>query len=295
MDPESTRAAAHTAPTGRADEKGGSRSGEPPARTPRDFGALWLPLMRSLTAVTRSWLVWKNADAALAGIGDIDSAAMKAEWPEISTAFRAWAAEERLLPTTVCPHIPGGLNLLALPADSGSILELGVKETKVFRGSILFRTEDLLPLAELDARGFRRLRPGAEGVFKLVLNGARPGGRADEAGLAAKDVRRLLRLDPEGARLAAPLFGPAAPSALAAASAAAAGGWDRRAMMALETWAILRGPRHPRLLARRAWFRLRGSRSCPIVRALLGDHRRIPGDRPRWLAEVRREHVLHGG
>ena len=266
----------------------------PIGRTAPEFGMLWLRLIRRLTDLTSTWLVWKNADSALAGIGDIDSAAAQVEWPVTAAAFRTWASEESLLPVTICPHIPGGLNLIALPGDSALILEMGVKARKMFRGSTLFAIEDLLPLSQLDPRGFRRLRPGAEGLFKLVLNGIKPGGRVDEAGLASKHVRDLLREDPEGAQRAAALFGPASGRARAGARAAAAGGWDRGAMLAVETWALLRGPRHPDVLARRAWFRLRGTQSCPVVRSLLRDHRRIPLDRDRWFREVEREHVLHG-
>ena len=262
------------------------------ARTAAEFGRLWLSLMRALTGATSTWMVWKNADAVLAGIGDVDSAAAQAEWPTIARAFQAWARDVDVLPITNCAHIPGGMNLIAIPSDSATMLELGVKTSKTFRGSALFSIDDLIPLSELDPRGFRKLRPGAEGLFKLFLNGAKPGGRLDSVGMASKQVRDLIRADAEGVRRAAVLFGPVSASARAAARAAAVGDWDRRAVVSVEAWALVRGASHPGMFARRAWFRLGGRRSCPVVRALLGAHRRVPADRETWLREVAREHDL---
>ncbi len=256
------------------------------------FGALWLQLLRQLTDETTTWMVWKNADSALSGAGDVDAAASPREWAIVERDFRRWAFANDLGPITACPHIPGGLNLIAMPHDADAFLEMGVKERRSFRGSQMFAVDDLQPLTELDPRGFRRLRPGAEGLFKLFLNGMRPGGRCDDAGLRAKRVRELVRADRDGARAAALLFGPAAGAALDAADAAAGGQWDRGAALRVETWCLARGVADPGLLARRLGFRAFARQRCPIVAALLGDRRRMPGDRARWLHEVGREHAL---
>ena len=73
----------------------------------------------------------------------------------------------------------------------------------MFRGSTLFVLEQLQPLTMMDDRGFRRVRPGAEGLLKLVLNGSRWGGRPNMEGLHTKHVVELLEQDPEGSELAA--------------------------------------------------------------------------------------------
>ena len=158
----------------------------------RDRTQLWLPLLQRLSEVCPSWLVWKNADSAFTGTGDIDSAAPDGEWQNIEREFRAWATQQEIGPAIVCRHIPGGLNLVAVPMDGSTLLEVGVKANKLWRGSILFVLDDLLPLVEWDQRGFRRVRPGAEGLFKLLLNGVRWDGNPNQDGLVSKHVIELL-------------------------------------------------------------------------------------------------------
>jgi hypothetical protein len=261
--------------------------------TDPDRTDLWLPLLRRLTALAPRWLVWKNAESAFEGTGDIDAAAPTLDWPVIEAEFRRWATERGVGPVVVCRHIPGGLNLIALPPSSPTFLEMGIKARRIWRGSTLFVLEDLLPMAFVDARGFRRLRPGAEGFFKLLLNGTRRDGRANEAGMRAKHVRELLRADPEGVRQAARLLGPARRAAVIGASRAAEGGWDRRAMLAVEGWALLRALGEPRVSLPRLQFRLRGRASCPVVAAILGQGRRIPADRDAWLRRLAEDHVIY--
>ena len=258
-----------------------------------DRRALWLPLLQRLTGASAAWVVWKNVESALTGIGDIDAAAPDGDWPVIERVFREWAAERDLGPVIVCRHIPGGLNLLAVPPHMSTLLEMGVKARRVWRGSTLFVLDDLLPLMELDARGFRRIRPGAEGLFKLLLNGVRWDGRPDQEALKSKNVAALLRADPEGVRQAAALLGPAAAAAVAGARQVAAGGWNRPAMLLVQSWALARGLREPSVMVRRARFRLRAADLCPVVHAILRDQRRIPADRAGWLDRVAADHVIH--
>jgi hypothetical protein len=263
------------------------------AAATEDRSDLWLPLLRRLTAISPSWVVWKNVDSALHGIGDIDAAAAPADWPLIEREFIAWAASAGAGPVVTCPHIPGGLNLVAAPQGMTTLLEMGVKARKIWRGATLFALEDLAPMVEIDPRGFRRLRPGAEGLFKFVLNGTRWSGRPDWNGIREKHVVELLRRDPEGAELALRLLGPGAPALRRAIAAAARGGWDRHAVLALQGCALARGLWSPTMLARRVRFRLTAQRRCPVVASLLGDHRRIPADRERWLQQVAATHVVH--
>jgi hypothetical protein len=259
-----------------------------------DRAALWLPLLRRLTELSQTYVVWKQIDSALEGLGDIDSAADPADWDALEQAFREWAAENAVEPVAVCNHIPGGRNLIAAPASMTSFLELSIKHDKIWRGSMLFTLGQLAPLTMVDPRGFRRVRPGAEGLLKLVLNGSRWGGRADAGGLRSKHVVELLDADPDGADAAAELFGPAAPAARTLAARVRAGGWDRRAMLTLEARALGRAAMAPGTLARRAWFRAFSTQTCPVVKAIVGGGRRMPGDRGEWWRSVARTHAVYG-
>ncbi|HET7457979.1 MAG TPA: hypothetical protein VFJ74_10005 [Gemmatimonadaceae bacterium] len=259
-----------------------------------DRSALWLPLLRRFTELSPQWVVWKNADAALAGVGDIDAAAPERDWTVLERAFREWATAQGVGPVVVCHHIPGGLNLVAVPPSMPTLLEVGMKARRIWRGATLFVLDDLVPLMRMDPRGFRRLRPGAEGLLKLLLNGVAWGGRPNRTALEAKGVLPLLRDDPEGVRDAAHrLLGGAADAAIAGAERAAAGGWDAGAMRAVERHALLRAARSPRILGRRALFRARGKAECPVVAAILRDGRRIPDDRAGWLARVATSHAVY--
>ena len=260
-----------------------------------DRTALWLPLLQQLTDVAPSWLVWKNAESAFSGVGDIDAAAAAADWPVIERTFVDWAAEHGVGPTVVCRHIPGGLNLIAVPDGWATFLEMGTKARRFWRGSTLFVLEDLESMLVMDPRGFRRLRPGAEGLFKLLLNGTRRSGRPDLAALEAKGVRELLQADPDGVRQAAALLGPASHAAVVGARHAAAGGWSWPAMLAVEGWATMRGLADPRSWLARLRFRLRGRATCPVVEAILGQGRRIPSDREGWIRELSVDHLVYPG
>jgi hypothetical protein len=255
----------------------------------------WLPLLRRLTEASPSWVVWKNVDSALSGTGDIDAAAPETDWPLIEREFRQWATEFAFGPVIVCHHIPGGLNLVAVPPTMSTLLELGVKARRIWRGATLFVLDDLKPLMVLDPRGFRRIRPGAEGLFKLLLNGARWNGMPNPDSLRSKRVAELLREDPDGAWMAAQLLGPARGAMLRAAQRVAVGDWDRRAILTVEGWALLRALRSPVITVKRARFRLRAKATCPVISTLLGDHRRIPDDREAWLRRVAASHPVFGG
>jgi hypothetical protein len=258
-----------------------------------DRSALWLPLLRRFTELSPNWVVWKNVDSALSGVGDIDAAAPEDDWPAIERAFREWAVEHELGPVIVCRHIPGGLNLVAMPPTSSTLLEVGVKARRIWRGGTLFVLDDLKPLVMLDPRGFRRLRPGAEGLFKLLLNGARWDGGPDWDAMRVKHVATLLRTDPDGVRIAARRFGFAEGAALRGAMHAARGEWDRRSMLTVQAWALIQALQRPHVLASRVRFRFRAKATCPVVSTLLRDHRRIPADRASWLRTVALSHAVY--
>lgn len=259
---------------------------------PTDRHQRWLPLLRTLTRDVSHWCVWKNVDSALTGTGDIDAAAPDTAWPTIEARFVEWANDQDLGPVVACRHIPGGLNLVAVPDDATTLLEMGTKARRVFRGGTMFVLDDLVPLFVLDPRGFRTVRPGAEGLFKLALNGMRWDGTPNEAAMRSKRVRELLAADPDGVERAAEVFGRAAAAAVRGARAAAAGGWDRRAMLSVQAWALTNAVGDPPTLARRIRFRLSGRHRCPVVRVLLDHARVIPADRRGWLRDVAAEHEV---
>lgn len=255
---------------------------------------LWLPLLRSLTENVPDWTVWKNADSALHGTGDVDSAAPRRAWPTLAREVRRWAGEHGIGPVILCAHIPRTLNLLTLAPDGASLLQLEVKAGATFRGSVQFHAADVLALSEIDDRGFRRLRPGAEGVLKLLNNGMSRGAVIDLEGLAAKDVAALLRCDPEGVAAMADRFGPARKPLLAGVAAVLAGGWDRRAMLQVEAWALMKSAAQPHVLAERVWFRAYRKRTCPVLQVVYRADRRVQGDIDVWLQQARRSHAVAG-
>lgn len=261
-----------------------------PAPAEGDRAGMWLPLLRRLTERFPSWAVWKNVDSALHGHGDVDSLADPAEWPAIEAEFRAWAAEHGMTTVIVCRHVPQGPHLVAFGPGMRHFVQLDVKERATVRGSTLVDWRRLLPLAELDPRGFRRVRPGAEGVVKLLSNGLAPGGRMDGEGLRKKRVAELLARDPEGVRRMARLFGPAAGALRRGADAAARGGWDRPAMLRVEAWCLLRAVAEPRTMLSRLRFKYHGRARCPLIQAIRAGGRRIPDDGEAWMGAVRRTH-----
>ena len=259
----------------------------------RGRSALWLPLVQRLTEASPRWTIWKNADAAFAGFGDIDSAAPLRDWELIVREFRRWAAENGLGPVIECRHPPKTMFLLAVDQAGSELLELDVSGRKYFRGGTLFRAEDLAPLTLLDERGFRCLRPGAQALILLVTNGLRWGGRPDPGGLRKRHVPELLASDRAGVVQAAHCFRLRERDVAKAVERLLSGGWDRRSMLAMEARALGRALLDPEILARRARFRLASKRSCPVLRVVFYGDRRIPGNQGEWLRKVERTHAVY--
>ena len=258
----------------------------------QDRTELWLPLLRRLTDDFPGWAVWKNVASAFAGAGDVDSFAPPEDWSAIERTFESWAAENGLGPVIVCRHIPQGPHFVALEPGSPYIVQLDVKIRGTFRGSTLIDAWDLRDLSEIDPLGFRRVRPGAEGVIKLLMNGTHRGGRPNRDGLAAKRVPELLASDPEGVDEAAKLLGRAAEPLRQGAAAVVAGRWNAAAMRRVDRWCLLRSVAEPHVAASRLWFLYYQAQRCPVV-SLIRDHdRRVPADRESWLSEVARNHEV---
>ena len=257
-----------------------------------DRTELWLSLLRQLTETYPGWAVWKNVTSAFGGTGDVDSFAPPSDWPDIERTFDAWARQQGLGPVIVCRHVPQGPHFVALQDGSPYIVQLDVKVRGTFRGSTLIDAWDLAGLSEMDTLGFRRVRPGVEGIIKLLMNGTRKGGLPDPQGLRDKQVAQLLRADPAGVDAGAPLVGAAAGSLRRGVAALVDGRWDRRAMGNVEAWCLLRGVAEPGVALSRLWFLYYQARRCPVV-SLIRDHgRRVPEDRQGWLAEVGRDHEV---
>jgi hypothetical protein len=249
----------------------------------------WVPLLRELTERSPLWGVWKNADAAIAGHGDIDATSSPQDRELLVEAFTRWASQYDMGPVIRCPHLPGSHLAVAVRGDE--LVELQLNERALLRGATLFTARQLQPMMVMDPRGFRRLRSGAEAfllVFHVVL---RPGGRFSPAGLERKPILAMMRDDPAGVRAAArAVFGPVRKPSLAVAEALLAGRWDRRSALEVEAWIAARGALHPGLWASWARGHLPGGHGCPLLPALRGG-RRIEGDVPDWVARVQRLHA----
>lgn len=248
----------------------------------------WIPLLRRLTAVSERWGVWKNADRAIAGHGDIDSVSPPSERFVIVDEFRKWASRNDLMPVVECPHLPGSY-LLVAAGRAPSLIELQLCETALWRSAPLFGADDLLPMMTMDERGFRRLRRGSEGLLLLIHNGLRRGGSLDRSALSRKGIVEMLTGDPEGVEMAAAIFASAQTDVLGLARAASEGHWDRRLATKLELWAVTRAAAHPRQALERIAYRLR--HACPVTTAL-SDGRRISEGLDSWLTRVQASHEL---
>ncbi|HEY0305295.1 MAG TPA: hypothetical protein VGC44_09985 [Longimicrobiales bacterium] len=258
-----------------------------------DRTELWLALLQQLTADFPRWAVWKNIESALHGHGDVDSLADPADWNAIETAFRAWAHSHDLRPIIVCRHIPQGPHFLTLERQSPYLIQLDVKTRATLRGATLLDVARILPLAFIDEHGVRRIRPGAEGVIKLLENGMLHGGGCDMAALDVKRVRPLLECDPEGAELATMLAGAAAPALKRGIAAVKLGEWDVRAMRAVEIRFLMRAMQEPRNALSRLRFQRRTRRgACPVITTIRQHDRCLPDDTSEWLAEVRKTHQV---
>lgn len=250
----------------------------------------WLELLGQLTSEVPDWFAMKGVESALTGTGDVDSVAPRSSWPVIQDIFAGWAAAQGLGPVVICPHAPYLIHLVAVSDLRPEVFELDVNARKIFFGSTLFRPEDVAPLAVRDERGFRRLRPGVEGVLKLVQNASRRDGRCIPEALEAKSVAARLKEDPEGVVLFSRRFGWAGPSVVRAAKAVEAGGWDRRAMLEVRLACLLRSPAEPDAAVARVRFKWQ-RRHCPVLQMVLRDGRRVE-NREEWLLEVSRSHEV---
>lgn len=257
-------------------------------------GLLWLPLLQHLTVVSPRSVVWKNASSALEGRGDLDVIAPPADWDAIESEFRRWAEAAGLDPVAVCRHAPGSMFLLAADPGRPAFFELDIKARGSYRGRTVFRASDLQPLAELDSRGFRRLRPGAEGVLKLILNGTSDDGSLNPRRVQREGIVELLRQDPVGAAQATQLFGRARTQVAALLDGFLRGQWDRSRMLVFRAQLRLGMIFEPAELLRRLWTRIRPGAGCRGIKSLIKEERLVPGDPTSLQQLVRTHHTVAG-
>jgi hypothetical protein len=236
----------------------------------------------------------KNVDRMLKGSGDIDSLAPTSSWLGISDVFEEWAFSNGFTGVASCRHVPGVLLLMAISPDEPALSELDVCDECYWRGSRLFTAAQVAPLIVQDPRGFRCLRPGAQGLFVLLLNGVRRGGKQDVLAIEDKQVRELVESDPEGARSAARTLGFAQGAAMRLAGALRDREWDRGAALWLEAQALTRALMGPRRLVARIGFRIGAFRTCPVVEATKGSWN-TPRDLEGWLNVVADTHPVVRG
>ncbi len=251
---------------------------------------LWLSLLAQLTSAIPDWSAMKGVSSALAGTGDVDSIAPVSAWGPVKDIFHGWANAEGLGPVVFCPHAPYLLHIVAVSDARPEVFELDVNSRKIFFGSTLFRPPDVAGLAVMDPLGFRRLRPGAEGVLKLIQNGSTRTAKPIREGLEAKKVTELLESDPEGAHLFARQFRSGTSTMVKAVDAVIAGKWDRPSLAFAKLTCVARAPREPDAVVARVRFRWQRNH-CPVLRTVVSGHRRV--DSPStWLREVAQYHEV---
>jgi hypothetical protein len=251
-----------------------------------------LRLMRELTRTFPSWAVWKNLKRTIEGKGDIDAVAPASSWNDVGQAFQAWAFSERFRGVIECRHVPGVLLLMALSPEGPAISELDLCDSFYWRAGRLTTAARVVPLFARDASEIRRFRHGAEGLFLLLFNGVKRGGRQDVRAIRRNHVIELIRSDPEGAHEAAStLSGGVGRPAMKLALAAQDEDWSRVSAFAAEARAVLNGVREPRDLVGRFSFRAGANRTCPVIAATRGG-RRDEEDVERWLNTPTEFHSL---
>lgn len=252
----------------------------------------WVPLLQNLAGIDAEMAVYKNADRALEGDGDVDFLAPRKRWPEIEDAFARWSGIHGLDAMPACRHRPFAMVLVASD-HNGSLLQLDVRDRVHFRRATLLTAEDAAPMYVSHALGFRVLRPGAEGALKLALRGMGPRGELREKSVAKYSIRELVRDDPEGAESMTTRFVPAPDDALAVVRSLADGEWDSARSRSMSRAFATASLRDPVTLARLAMFR-RARRTCPLLRWVLQNGQAQPPRLEDWIGEVRGAHATEG-
>lgn len=259
---------------------------------PNEREDLFLDLLRRLSEAHPSVILLKDPDSAFHGSGDLDIAAPTVDWPAIEATFATWAEARGMSPVAVCRHGSLGLLLAAWQPGRAEMFELDVLRARRVRGAHLFAAEELDGMTVMDPRGFRALRPGAEGVLKLLWNGMGYGGARNDHGLEIKHVRERLTSDPDGVRMALAMLGSVGLDVGRVVTALLDGRWDRRAALRVEIRFLLRAIRDPRAVFLGLRFRFVTMRRDPLFVLMSRPGRRAPDDFEAWLTTVERAHEV---
>ena len=242
----------------------------------------WLPLIQTLSKMFSGFSIFKNSDSALLGKGDIDAVAPVENWNAIAVEFRRWACSQGLESVVECRHFHNVLFLVALDRKNQTFWELDLLSNSHFRGSVLFHAEDLVAHSVMDPRGYRRIRPGAEGLLLLLHNGMRWGGSKQEDWMNKGTIQYLLSQDPDGVELLARQLQLPSQPTQDAVLAVVQGSWNRKALVAIEWWAIKRAIQAPRTFLKRPIHRMR-KKNCPLLNQIFHLNRRINQSPDEWL------------
>ena len=259
----------------------------------RDSATLLLPLLQELSELSPDSAVWKNADSGLSGAGDVDFVTPQRAWPAVESIFRFWARDRDLGPVIACRHMPDTMFLIAVDRARNEFIQLDVRSRMTFHGSTVFVPSDLKECFQLDERGFRRLRPGAEGLLKLVISGIAPAGRPRQRAIVKEDVVQLLSGDSRGVIAGAALCAPVGKAARSGAQALVEGGWNRRAMATVEAWFVVKAFTEPRTALRRIRAK-RAKARCELIQTSIKSSRRIPGNVNDWVTRAEKDHAAFG-
>lgn len=227
-----------------------------------------LALLQRLTRTHPGFVVWKHADRAVLGRGDLDCAVPAAQLEDlVVTGLEVGATLLGASAVVECRHVADKVLLFFVQDDRlPQLLELDLCRSPSRGLAPWAAPETMLGLSTVDHRGVRRLRPGAEAVVSLVYHGLSASGRPRLCGDELGIFRRGTREDGGGASAACLLLPPwPARRALARLlDVAAKGGWDRSAAAAAWWGFVVSGAAHPMSVARRSLFRarLRLGREC---------------------------------
>lgn len=223
-------------------------------------------LAASLSDACPGFLVWK-AGGDLDAEGDLDAAVPRSAWPAVGAAFDDWARRRGLAATVVCGHAQGMRILVGCGGAAGRrLLQVDLVDRKLVHGVAVWTASDLAVATET-RRGVRSLRPGAEGMARVLAD------RSDELGAV------LVRRDPASARALGERLGVR--GRLAARS---------RGRLALEAVLALPALGSP-VEAMRVATADPARRRCAVLRALAAG-RRAPEPLEGWLDEVAASHEV---
>ena len=254
-----------------------------------DVASPWVDLLGQLDSIAPGVGVWKNADAALDGNGDIDYFAPRSTWPAIAATFRSWSESHGFECMPPCLHRPGALYLIAIDRRGRRLMQLDVRERLTLAGSEMMDASELGTLLQEGRYGFKQLRPGAEATLKLMVKCIDPRGRLRAECLEEESVSAGIGADLASARQASSLLRHGRHEADRLVLSIASGHPDSVAARSLMRGVRMAAFLHPWRVARLVWYRLR-RKWCPTLAWILAQGQQVPPHLDRWVDDVRRVH-----